>query len=517
MSQAPVQPVRLAEVLGALSLATDLANAQPAEHGLRTALLATRLAAHEALPMRSDVFWAGLLRYLGCNGFALEEGVFSAGDDIGLRASFARIDLGRPSQFVAATLRDLGRGASPAARLGGITRLLTDPGAARRHAHAQCETARFCGRKLGMGEAVLQALDEFDERYDGRGHPHGKRGTELSPVTRYVEVARVAVMFSTLSGVDAAGAELGRRSGGQLDPDMVGRFRSDAPALCEGLDQSSVWNEFLACEPAPWLLGPDRLAPLFEAFALMADLKSGYLSGHSTGVATLASAAARSRGYATGQVLLLEQAALLHDLGRVAVPVGVWDKPGSLTASEWERVHLHSYYTDRVLRRGAALGRHADIAGRCHERLDGSGYHRGESDSEPLARLLAAADTYHALREDRAHRKAFDPDGARRVLLDAAARRLLCPDAVASVLNAAGHPTTHAAAGRGGDALSPREADVLRLMVRGLSNKHIARQLAISPRTVQHHTIHIFEKTGMKSRAGAALWAVEHGLFDRLQ
>jgi DNA-binding NarL/FixJ family response regulator len=69
------------------------------------------------------------------------------------------------------------------------------------------------------------------------------------------------------------------------------------------------------------------------------------------------------------------------------------------------------------------------------------------------------------------------------------------------------------AAATDGEALSAREIEVLRLLVRGLSNKQIARLLDISPRTVQHHTIHIYAKSGVQSRAGAALWAVEHGLF----
>ena len=506
--------VRLAEVLGALSLATDLANAQPSEHGLRIALLAVRLAADQPYGVRSDVFWSGLLRHLGCSGFALEEADFSAGDDIGLRAGFVRADLGHPTQFLQAALRDVGRGAPPLARIGGVVRLLASPSAPRQHAHAQCETARHFGHKMNMSAGVLQALEDSEERFDGRGHPHGKRGAAVSLEMRHVEVARVAVVFSSLGGVAAARHEVGRRSGGHLDPILARRFCADADGLCSGLDQNSVWDEYLAAEPGLWLLSSDRMEPLFEAFALMADLRSAYLTGHSTGVARLAGAAAKASGCPAAQVRLLEQAALLHDLGRVAVPVGVWDKPGRLTSAESERMQLHSYYTDRVLRRGAPLAQHADIAGRCHERLDGSGYHRGESDSDQLARLLAAADSYHAMREDRAHRKAHDAAGAAAQLREAAALGRLCPRAVDAVLSVAGHaPATRI----GQQPLSEREIEVLHLLVRGLSNKQIGRALAISPRTVQHHTMHIYDKTGMKSRAGAAMWAVERGLFDRLR
>lgn len=510
MSDATVPALRLAEVLGTLSLATDLANRQPSEQALRTAILAVRLAQDEPADVRRDVFWAGLLRYLGCNGFAVEEASYAAGDDIGLRASFVQADLGRATEFVGAVLRDVGRGAPPLQRAKGILKLLSDPQAPRAHALAQCDAAAHCGRKLGMPPGVLQALADSDERYDGRGFPRRAAGDDVSLAQRYVEVSRVAVVFHALSGVPAACTEVARRAGGHLDPRIVARFSQGAPQLCEGLERESVWDDFLQAEPGLWLLDEDALDPLFEAFALMADLKSGYFSGHSPGVAALARNAARQQGLAPDQVDLLGRAALLHDLGRVAVSSGVWDKPGPLTPTEWERVRLHSYYTDRVLRHTPALARYADVAGRAHERLDGSGYPRGDHEAGALARLLAAADTYHACIEPRAWRPAHDASAARRILLDGVTQGRFCKLAVDSVLAAAGQQATPAGAA---ETLTEREADVLRLLVLGLTNKQIARQLGISPRTVQHHTIHIYGKTGMQSRAGAALWAVERGLF----
>lgn len=503
--------LRLAEVLGTLSLATDLANGQPSEHALRTAILAVRLAQDEPADVRRDVYWAGLLRYLGCNGFAVEEAAYASGDDIGLRASFVRADLGRPSEFIGAVLRDVGRGAPPLQRAKGVLRLLSDPQAPRAHALAQCDAAEHCGRKLGMPAGVLQALAHSDERYDGRGFPDGLAGDALSLPQRYVEAARVAVVFHTLSGVQGARAELSRRAGGHLDPHVVARFTEAAPQLCARLEQDSVWDDFLDSEPGLWLLDENALEPLFEAFALMADLKSGYFSGHSPAVAALARAAAQAQGLAPEKVDLLGRAALLHDLGRVAVSTGVWDKPGPLTAAEWERVRLHSYYTDRVLRHSPALACYADIAGRAHERLDGSGYHRGDHDADALVRLLAAADVYQACTEARAFRPASDAHGARQVLLDGIAQGRLCRRAVDAVLAAAGQlPSRQAHAT---EALTEREVGVLRLLVLGLTNKEIGRQLGISPRTVQQHTIHIYGKTGVKSRAGAALWAIERGLL----
>lgn len=216
--------LRLAEVLGALSLATDLGNGQPVEHSLRTTLLASRLAQGESLATRQDVYWTGVLRYVGCNGFAVEEAAFGAGDDIGLRTSFVRSDLGRASDFVGAVLRDVGRGAPLAQRVRGVTRLLTSPGAPHAHGLAQCDAGVHCSRKLGMSSAVMQALADSDERYDGRGQPNHKSGAALNVAQRCVEVARIAAVFLGLGGVPAARAELRRRSGGHLDPALVQRF-----------------------------------------------------------------------------------------------------------------------------------------------------------------------------------------------------------------------------------------------------------------------------------------------------
>ncbi|MFO1285971.1 MAG: HD domain-containing phosphohydrolase [Rubrivivax sp.] len=78
-------------------------------------------------------------------------------------------------------------------------------------------------------------------------------------------------------------------------------------------------------------------------------------------------------------------------------------------------MHLHSYWTDRALRRAPALAPLADAAGRVHERLDASGYHRGEGVTLPLpARLLAAADIYRACTEARPWRERWRRPRRRR-------------------------------------------------------------------------------------------------------
>src|SRR5262245_65996205 len=114
----------------------------------------------------------------------------------------------------------------------------------------------------------------------------------------------------------------------------------------------SAWERVLAAEPAPRRRVVETgFAAVLEVFADFVDLKSPFTLGQSRGVAALVASAAPHAGLPAGAAVSLRRAALVHDLGRVGVPNGVWDKPGLLSAAEWERVRLHSYYTERILTR----------------------------------------------------------------------------------------------------------------------------------------------------------------------
>ena len=136
------------------------------------------------------------------------------------------------------------------------------------------------------------------------------------------------------------------------------------------------------------------------------------------------------------------------------------------------------------------------------ERLDGSGYPRGLSGGaipQP-ARILGAADAYQAMREPRPYRAARRADRGRRASCAPRSRAgRLDGDAVEAVLGAAGHRVPRRREGPAG--LTPREVEVLRLLARGLSNKEIAEQLVISPKTAGNHIEHIYAKIGASNRA----------------
>lgn len=251
---------------------------------------------------------------------------------------------------------------------------------------------------------------------------------------------------------------------------------------------------------------------MLESFADLADLKSPHMAGHSRGVANLAAAAARASRLPEADVIALRRAGLIHDLGRLGVSNAIWDKPGRLTGTELEHVRLHPYLTERMLAHLDALAVSREIAGRHHERLDGSGYpHRLTAVSlTPLDRILAAADAYHAMTEPRPYRDALASDLIReRLQADVRAGRL-DGDAVSAVLRAAGQRAPARRTWPNG--LTAREVEVLGLVARGHSNREIATRLTVTPKTVANHIEHVYTKIDVSSRAAATLFATRHGL-----
>ncbi len=174
---------------------------------------------------------------------------------------------------------------------------------------------------------------------------------------------------------------------------------------------------------------------------------------------------------------------------------------------------MHVYYVERIFNRPEPLRRVGLLAATHHERLDGSGYHRGVGGTMLAvpARALAAADAYHAMTQPRPYREALSgAEAARELRPDATAGRL-DPAAVEAVLSTAGHAPGRSRSG-GPAGLTAREADVLTLLAQGLPNKGIARQLGISPKTVGNHVERIYAKLGVSNRAAAAMRAMQHGL-----
>jgi HD-GYP domain-containing protein (c-di-GMP phosphodiesterase class II)/DNA-binding CsgD family transcriptional regulator len=377
-----------------------------------------------------------------------------------------------------------------------------------------CDAASMLARRLGLGRAVQECLGQQFERWDGKG-PFGKAKDEVPLPARIGEVASQAVLFLDAGGPEAALAMVVQRAGGWFDPDVAESFCAKGAALMAELAANDPWQALLEAESAPVAyIDASDLDRVARCFADMVDLKSPYTVGHSSEVAELAEAAARRLGLPEGDVVTLRRAGLLHDLGRVGVSSGIWDKDGLFTRSEWEQVRLHPYHTERILSCSSTLAPLGWLAGLHHERLDGSGYHHGVSAPglSTSARILAAADTFQTATQERPHRPARGREQAAEHLTAEAAAGRLDADCVAAVIEAAGQPRPRVRRDWP-TGLSDREVDVLRLLARGLSNTQIADRLVISRRTAEHHVQHIYTKIGHSTRAAATLFAMEHDLL----
>jgi HD-GYP domain-containing protein (c-di-GMP phosphodiesterase class II) len=512
--------LRLAELLAAVSLATDLSHDVPAESALRDAVLSVelaRLAGWSAADV-SDVYYLALLYHMGCTGAVAAQSRLGGGDDINVRRWMSEADFAdRPALMRIVVTRLAGQW-GPSGLAQGIASLAT---AGRDMPEALANIAEAAARlsqRLGASPRVTEALSHAYGRWDGKVFTSLPSAEGLSPAARLVHLVHVAQIYHQTGGGQVADAIVRQRSGREFDPELARLWLQNSHDLLHTLSLDSVWDQVLSAEPEPHRrVAPSHLDEIGRALADFVDLASPFTHGHSTGVARLAEAAALNAGLVPDDAATVRRAAQVHDLGMVSVPNRVWIKRGSLNQSEWERVRLHPYHTQRILSLATPLRASATIAGLHHERLDGSGYHVGlHANALPFtARLLAVAEIYQSMSEDRAWRPALKPDEVARQLQREVAARRLDSRAVEATLSAAGQPKQKGRSSHGWPAgLTDREVDVLRAIARGLANKQIAGELHVSQATVHTHVINLYGKIGAKTRTGATLFALEHDLVQ---
>ncbi len=495
----------MAGAVAALSVVSDLTRGHPPGEAMRACVLATELARRSGLEPaeQADVYYATLMRFAGCAATSHESAAAFGGDDIAVRARGDLIDATRPWEAVG-FLAGLGSGLG---RVRMLARAPQVPTLVREGARADCEVGVDLTRRLSLPDAVPRAVQCAFERFDGKGSPEGLAGDEVSLAARYAAVGYAVVMFEAVGGRDAAVRTVSAWSGRALDPAIARAFLDDPDGLVALSRPSDVWEAVVTAEPGPARSFRDdaQLDEVLAGFGDVADLKAPFFQGHSGGVARLARVAAELVGV---DPVLVHRAGLVHDLGRVAVPTGVWERPGALSADEWEMVRLHPYDSGRILSRSPLLRDLAVLASRHHERVDGSGYPAGVGVGEldPAAQLLAAADTWQALGEQRPHRAAMPASEAARVIAELPLDRR----SVRAVLQAAEAP--RASLPRLPVDLTARELEILGLLVLGRTKREIAAQLVVSHSTVHTHTVHIYAKCQVSTRAGLAMFAMRHGL-----
>jgi putative nucleotidyltransferase with HDIG domain len=430
-----VAEVRLSDIVSALSFALDITEGQPAGHAVRTCVIGMRLAdvIHLTSDERSALYYALLLKDLGCSSNAARLARVFRADDQPLKRAHRLTDWTRPADSVAYAFRHSRAGRGALFRAWHTMMLgFTEQGSGREMTETRCERGAEIAGMLGLGTASQEAIRTLDEHWNGRGLPHGLRGNDIPLLGRMAGLVQTLEVFAHAYGVDVAYDVARARRKTWFDPGLVDALEDfehdhDFWSMLRTADQL----DFIAgLEPEDRVLLADdhKLDLVAQAFARVIDAKSPYTALHSVGVAGIAVAIGEGMGLRPEDLVTLRRAALLHDIGKLGVSNRVLDKPGRLTEPEMAEMRKHTRFTLEILTRVRRFARFAELAASHHERLDGTGYHLGlyGRSLDPLARALAVADVCEALSAERPYRRALPFDEVLAVMRRQAGTAL-CP------------------------------------------------------------------------------------------
>ncbi len=419
LPEADPEAVRLSEVVAALSYALDITEGQPMGHAVRTCLIGMRIGAALRLDAatRSDLFYALLLKDLGCSSNAARLAQLFGTDDLALKRAHKLADWADTRAAAAYAFEHVAPGRSAMAKAWHVLRLgLMERGSGREMVATRCERGADIALMLGLTPRTAEAIRALDELWDGRGMPRGLQGDRIPLLGRICGLAQTVDVFVTAVGRAGAYEVARARRGTWFDPALVealGSFEHDR-RFWGDLGRRDARALVAELEPEDRLVFADaaRLDRVAEAFARVIDAKSPFTARHSEGVAAIAVRLADALGLTAEERTTLRRAGLLHDIGKLGVSNTILDKPGRLTEAEFAAMREHPRHTAEILLRVRAFRGVADVAARHHERLDGQGYHQGIGAAHltRLDRVLAVADVCEALSAARPYRPALPRD-----------------------------------------------------------------------------------------------------------
>jgi HD-GYP domain-containing protein (c-di-GMP phosphodiesterase class II) len=469
------------EVILALSMVGDLSMGQSINQSRRTARLAHLLA--QACHGKGDHSLAAsqvsLLRWSGCTANA-EGFAHLLGNDVQGRNAMLSHTLDEHS------MQEVQRSA-PLAQV-------------------HCEVAGGIAETLGLSDAVQLGLRHVFEEFNGQGRPLGLKHPEVPEVVYNVVLAGDLEILSRVHGLDAALAWIAAQRDVRYPAAMADLLVQNARDWLAAVGQP---GEELVLDVENQARVPLTLV------TDVVELKLPWLSGYSRKAALIVAEAGKLWGLPQKLVVLTRQAALIHGIGRAAVSNRIWNTPGPLSEGDFEQVRLAPYWTSRVTSQIPGLTDAGAIAAHAYERCDGSGYFHGLSGLALRAehRLLAVALAWQAMCSDRPWRRALNQSEAANLLMQEAGKGRFDAQCCEVVIAAArgGVNSTSSRASKG--LLSEREAQVLKCISTGASNKEAARLLGISPSTVRTHVESVFQKLECTTRAAATLKALTLGLI----
>ena len=418
------QPLSLVRLLASLSYALDLTEGQPMGHAIRTCLIGLRLARELGLvgEERDHLHLALLLKDAGCSSNAARMFALFGGNEILAKHDAKIHDWRRVSEAVKFALRHAAPQEGVTKRIAQLKELSRQPGRVMDAlTEARCTRGAEIASLLGLSPQVSAAIHALDEHWDGEGAPYQRKGSEIPLLARIACLAQTLEVFATTYGTVRAYKVLAQRSGTWFDPELVKAAQafSRDTIFWEGLrNQPEVLLRLKTSERLHQQVTEASLDNVCAAFARIVDAKSSFTGEHSLRVAIYAEELAKQLGVGEQRRATLRRAALLHDLGKLAIPNLILDKPDRLTDDEFALVKKHPYYTSVILSQIPGFGRITEIAGAHHEKLDGTGYHLGVTGDKLdfEMRILAVADIYDALTAARPYREAMPLEKALTIL-----------------------------------------------------------------------------------------------------
>ena len=474
----PDETITVEDAVQVLAMVGDLSMGLPPDHSVRTARLAARLAEEngDGADACTSTRLVALLRWSGSTataaGFA-----HLLGDDVRGRHAMVTRTLSGHAGLTFANVMPL--------------------------AQMQCEVAGDIAVLLGLPGDVENSLRHLF----GSHHRGDMQDVLFAPniprAVFYVRLAGDLEVLAPAHGTDGALRLIGERAGVKYPATLLQRLSPHAQDWLNMLEEPSCAANYP---------GHDRRVPL-SIVADVIELKLPWLTGYSRRVAALARRSASLAGMMALEESPLVRAALLHGIGKVAIPNVVWERPGKLDADDWDQVRKVPFWTARAGTQIPAIQNEATLASFIYERLDGSGYFR-KARGEALGmqeRLLAAAAAFVSLCSPRPWRPAHGEAAASTLMTAQAAAGRFDRQAVEAVLAAARGPAQRPVVRD--RLLSDRELEVLRHITQGETSREAARAMRITPASVRMHVDNIFQKLESGSRPAATLKALARGLI----
>lgn len=278
---------------------------------------------------------------------------------------------------------------------------------------------------------------------DGKGREFN--GNKVSVYSHILHLAdRIAVRINDkddiLSQVKGICDKINESKGSLFMPELVDAFLEISKVEYIWLD--SVYENIMdimaeKIELFAIDLNFDEVVNLSKVFALLIDFRSPFTANHSLGVAAVASKIAQLIGFSENECKMMQIAGFLHDLGKLAISNEILEKSDKLSDREFNIIKSHTYYTYRTLQSIKNFETINKWASFHHEQLNGKGYpfHLTAKEIPLGSRIMAVADIFTAITEDRPYRKGMDKDSAIMVLKELVDSNSICEKIVDIVVD----------------------------------------------------------------------------------